>query len=70
MSANRVRGVRCAVVWSEETVRLSREHNDANMISIGERLLPWDLVASMVDIWLQTAFEGGRHAARIEMLDQ
>ncbi|MCH7665222.1 MAG: ribose 5-phosphate isomerase B [Acidobacteria bacterium] len=70
MSANRVKGARCALVWSEETARLSREHNDANMISIGERLLPWDLVESMVDIWLQTLFEGGRHAARIEMLDQ
>lgn len=70
MAANRVKGVRCALVWSEESARLSREHNDANMISIGQRLLPWDLVESIVDIWLETPFEGGRHASRIEMLDE
>ena len=70
MSANRVKGVRCALVWSEESARLAREHNDANMISIGERLSPWELVESMVDIWLETPFEGGRHQGRIEMLDE
>lgn len=70
MAANRVKGARCALVWSEESARLAREHNDANMISLGERLLPWDLVVAMVDIWLETAFEGGRHRARIAMLDE
>ena len=70
MAANRVRGVRCALVWSEESARLSRQHNDANMISIGERLLPWDLVQTMVDIWLATEFEGGRHVDRLAMLDE
>lgn len=70
MSANRVKGARCALVWSEESARLSREHNDANMISIGERLLPWELVQVMVDVWLETPFEGGRHAGRLEMLDE
>ena len=70
MAANRIRGVRCALVWSEETARLAREHNDANMISIGERLVPWELVESMTDIWLETPFEGGRHTARIQMLDR
>ena len=70
MAANRIRGVRCALVWSEATARLAREHNDANMISIGERLVPWELVESMTDIWLETPFEGGRHTARIQMLDR
>ncbi|MFQ5527633.1 MAG: ribose 5-phosphate isomerase B [Thermoanaerobaculia bacterium] len=70
MAANRVKGVRCALVWSEESARLSREHNDANMISLGERLLPWGLVMGMVDIWLATPFEGGRHVERIRMLDE
>lgn len=70
MSANRVKGVRCALVWSEETARLAREHNDSNMISIGERLLPWELVETMLDIWLETPFEGGRHDSRIRMLDE
>lgn len=70
MAANRVKGARCALVWSEETARLAREHNDANMISIGERLLDWELVDSMTRIWLETPFEGGRHVGRIAMLDE
>ena len=70
MMANRVKGVRCAVIWNEDTARLSRSHNDANMISIGERLLSEDLVRSMVTLWLETPFEGGRHQSRIEQLDE
>lgn len=70
MAANRIRGVRCALVWGEESARLCRQHNDANMISIGERLSPWDLVEAMVGIWLETPFEGGRHDGRIRMLDE
>lgn len=70
MVANRIQGVRCALVWSEESARLARAHNDANAIAIGERLLPWELVRSMVRIWLETPFEGGRHVARIEMIDR
>ncbi len=70
MAANRIQGVRCAVVWSEETARLAREHNDANMISIGQRLLDWDLVERIVEIWLETPFEGGRHVERLRLLDE
>jgi ribose 5-phosphate isomerase B len=70
MAANRFRRVRCALCWNEETARLSRQHNDANMISIGERMLPEALVLSIVEVWLATAFEGGRHVARIQKLDQ
>ena len=70
MAANRVRGVRCALCWSEETARLARQHNDANMISIGQRLLPEDLVRRIVEIWLETPFEGGRHVRRIRLLDE
>ncbi|MGZ4986171.1 MAG: ribose 5-phosphate isomerase B [Chthoniobacterales bacterium] len=69
MTANKVRGVRCALCWSEESARLSRQHNDANVLSLGERLVPQDLALSIVRIWLTTAFEGGRHARRIAMLD-
>ncbi|MGZ4967447.1 MAG: ribose 5-phosphate isomerase B [Chthoniobacterales bacterium] len=69
MTANKVRGVRCALCWSEESARLSRQHNDANVLSLGERLVPQDLALSVVRIWLTTAFEGGRHARRIAMLD-
>jgi len=70
MAANRVRRVRCALVWSVETARLAREHNDANMISLGERLVSLDLAREMVDTWLETPFEGGRHVRRIMMLDE
>lgn len=69
MTANRHRGVRCALCWSEESARLSRAHNDANMLAIGERLLNEALALRIVDLWLDTAFEGGRHARRVEMID-
>jgi ribose 5-phosphate isomerase B len=67
--ANRVPGVRCALCWSVESARLSREHNDANVISIGERLVPWDTVRAMMETWLATPFAGGRHARRIAQID-
>ncbi len=69
MTANKVRGVRCALCWSEESAKLSRQHNDANVLSLGERLIPEDLALLIVRIWLTTAFEGGRHSRRIAMLD-
>ena len=69
MTANKVRGVRCALCWSEESARLSRQHNDANVLSLGERLVPEELALSIVRIWLTTEFEGGRHANRIAQLE-
>lgn len=69
MSANRHRGVRCALCYNEETARLARLHNDANMISLGERMISEALALRIVDIWLATDFEGGRHVRRIEKLD-
>src|SRR3979411_1107083 len=69
IAANKVRGVRCALCWNEETARLSRQHNDANVLSMGERVVPQDLALSIVKIWLETPFEGGRHAKRIAQLD-
>ena len=70
MSANKVRGVRCALCWSEESARLSRQHNDANVLSLGQRLIPEGLALAIVRVWLTTEFEGGRHAQRIAQLDQ
>jgi len=70
MVANRVRGVRCALVWSVETARLARAHNDANCISIGERLTPWETVEEILGLWLSTPFDGGRHQRRIRQIDQ
>ncbi|HEX8280745.1 MAG TPA: ribose 5-phosphate isomerase B [Chthoniobacterales bacterium] len=69
MTANKVRGVRCALCWNEESARLSRQHNDANVLSLGERLIPEALALEIVRIWLTTEFEGGRHARRIAQLD-
>jgi ribose 5-phosphate isomerase B len=66
--ANKVRGVRCAVCWNEELARLSRAHNDANVISIGARMIPVELALKMLDLWLTTPFDGGRHARRIQKI--
>ncbi|MDH3603433.1 MAG: ribose 5-phosphate isomerase B [Candidatus Tectomicrobia bacterium] len=67
--ANRVRGVRCALCWSAETAKLAREHNDANVISMGQRLISLETALEIVRIWLETPFEGGRHARRIQQID-
>jgi ribose 5-phosphate isomerase B len=67
--ANRLRGVRCTVCWSVESARLARQHNDANVLSIGERLVPESMLLPIVRTWLTTGFEGGRHAQRIAMID-
>jgi ribose 5-phosphate isomerase B len=69
MVANKVHGVRCALCWSEESARLSRQHNDANVLSIGQRLVPEDLTLNIVRIWLTTGFDGGRHERRVAMLN-
>ena len=69
IAANKVRGVRCALCWSEDTARLSREHNDANMLSIGQRTITRDLALRLVEIWMTTPFEGGRHVARIRKIE-
>jgi ribose 5-phosphate isomerase B len=70
MAANRYRGVRCAICWSEESARLARAHNDANMISLGERMLDEAAAIRIVDVWMSTPFEGGRHIPRIRKLDE
>ena len=69
IAANRHLGVRCALCWNEESARLARSHNDANMISLGERLISEELAIRIVDIWLTMPFEGGRHTTRIRKLD-
>jgi ribose 5-phosphate isomerase B len=68
--ANRVRGVRCALCWNEESARLGRQHNDANAISLGQRMMPEETALALVRIWLETPFEGGRHARRIQEIDE
>ncbi len=70
MAANRIRTVRCALCWDVTTARLAREHNDANMISLGERLISLETAVAIVETWLATDFEGGRHIRRLGMLDE
>ena len=67
--ANRVKGVRCALCWNVETAQLGRQHNDANCISIGERMVDLATALEIVRVWLETPFEGGRHAARLAQID-
>lgn len=69
MTANRLRGIRCAVAWNLDSARLARAHNDSNVLSLGERLIPENEVLKIVDIWLSTPFDGGRHLRRIQKLD-
>src|SRR5215470_18078877 len=69
MVANKVHGVRCALCWSEESACLSRQHNDANVLSLGQRLIEETLALEIVRTWLTTDFEGGRHMPRIAMLN-
>ncbi|HWA86407.1 MAG TPA: RpiB/LacA/LacB family sugar-phosphate isomerase [Opitutus sp.] len=68
--ANRVRGVRCGLCWSEQVAIWSRSHNDANVLSIGQRTITEAEALKIVRIWLTTGFDGGRHAARIAKIDR
>ena len=70
MTANRVKGVRCALCWNSESARLGRRHNDANVISLGQRMMSEVEALEIVRVWLNTEFEGGRHLRRIQMLDE
>lgn len=67
--ANRVKGVRCALCWNEESARLGRQHNNANVVSLGQRMVSLDTALNLVRIWLDTPFEGGRHQHRIDLID-
>jgi ribose 5-phosphate isomerase B len=69
MVANKVHGVRCGLAWNLESARLSRQHNDANCLSLGQRMMPEELALEIVRTWLTTDFEGGRHVARVEQLN-
>jgi ribose 5-phosphate isomerase B len=70
MVANRVRGIRCALCWNTESATLARSHNDANMISLGERMMTPETALEIVRIWLETPFDGGRHERRIKQIDE
>jgi ribose 5-phosphate isomerase B len=68
--ANRVRGVRCTLCWNVESAKLGRAHNNANVLSIGERMVSEAEMREIVNTWLTTPFDGGRHQRRIDEIDQ
>ena len=68
ITANKVPGVRAAVAWSEETARLARQHNNANVLAIGARTTPPTDIPKIVRAWFSTDFEGGRHATRVNKI--
>lgn len=70
ITANRVKGVRCGLCWNLESAKLTRLHNDANVLSLGERMMDLATALAIVDVFLTTAFEGGRHIERIRAIDQ
>jgi len=67
--ANRVRGIRCALCWNVDSARLGRQHNNANVISLGQRMISAETANEIVRVWLETPFEGGRHQHRIDLID-
>ena len=70
IAANKVKGIRCALVTNEYMAEMTKRHNDANMLAFGGRVMTPEMAARCVDIWLNTEYEGGRHARRVAMLDE
>jgi len=70
IAANKVPGVRAAVAWNEETARLARQHNDANVLALGSRTTPREEIPKIVRAWFDTEFDGGRHARRVEKIKE
>jgi len=70
MTANKHRGIRAAICWKRDLALLARQHNDANIISIPARFVSMKLAREMVKLFLDTPFEGGRHAKRVKKIDQ
>ncbi len=70
MVANKVVGIRCGVCWNVQSARLTKEHNNANMIAIGARMVSETEGIQIVDAWLQAKFHNGRHQKRIEKMEQ
>lgn len=70
IAANKVKGVRCGLCTSVEMAQLTKQHNNANVLALGGRTTPAELALQIVDAWLDTEFEGGRHERRTGMLDE
>lgn len=69
IAANRHKGIRAVNAVTEEMAKLSREHNDTNVLTLGERLVDWDTAKKIIDAFFATQFEGGRHQSRVEKID-
>ena len=69
MAANKVKGVRCGLCTSVDMAKLTKQHNNANVLALGGRIVEESLALKIVDTWLDTEFEGGRHQRRVDMLD-
>jgi len=69
MVANKVRGIRCAVCWTRQTAEWAKTHNNANVISIGERIVSPEAALQIVDTWLSSVFKGGRHERRVGKIE-
>lgn len=69
LAANKVRGIRAVVCSEPYTARFSRQHNNTNILAFGARVIGVELAKMIVDVWLDAAFEGGRHQTRIDMID-
>lgn len=70
IAANKVKGIRCALCTSLIMAEMSRKHNNANIIALGARILEHDFALSIIEMWLNTEFEGGRHQRRVDLLDR
>ena len=70
IAANKVRGVRAALAWNEETARLARQHNDANVLSVPARMISPEEVGKVIKSYLETDFEGGRHGRRVDKITE
>lgn len=68
MAANKVKGIRCALCTNEYMARMARQHNDANMLSLGGRVVGTGLALDIVDVWMNTEFDGGRHGIRVNKI--
>jgi ribose 5-phosphate isomerase B len=69
ITANKVPGIRCGLCWTEQVAIWNRAHNDANVLSLGERTISEEEALKIVKVWLETPFEGGRHVRRIELIE-
>lgn len=69
IAANKIKGIRCAVCWNVLSAEMARRHNDANVLSLGQRMIDENALEAIVQTWLETPFEGGRHQRRIQKIE-